>query len=513
MTSTKTTKRALIASALSLLICVSMLIGSTFAWFTDSAATGVNTIVAGNLDIALYKGNVNEDMTDITYETTEVSSNTYLFQQDVKWEPGHTEVAYLKVQNLGDLAVKYSLAVVFSNEKSGTNVYGDAYQLSEVLRYAVLEIDAEKFYASRAEAQTAIAELESDLVSKAEGSYLTNKNDARYYAVVIYMPDSTDNTANPMPGTKAPSIDVGVSLVATQHTSESDSFDSTYDGGAQYPEAPKVEQETLTVVDAEALHAALEEAMSNTTDTVIINIEQDFTLAEGESWEPFGSAVGATHIVINGNNHTISGLNNPLMGATWGADGTLTVNDLTLNNCNIIASNTASDLGVGAFTMSTNSSGGVTFNNCHLTNSSVTCTDSYAGGFIGYTNGPANTFNNCSVTDCTIQGDGSTGAFAGQVGSEENAVNTITNPVVKNTTVIGERVDKSGLIVGSLNDGQITVTCDATEFSGNKIGYGDTEAVANNTTAFGRFIKNYDSVLTFNGIPYTTGMNQVEFPQ
>ena len=53
MTSSKSTKRALIFSTLAILMCVAMLIGTTFAWFTDTASTGVNKIQAGNLDVKL----------------------------------------------------------------------------------------------------------------------------------------------------------------------------------------------------------------------------------------------------------------------------------------------------------------------------------------------------------------------------------------------------------------------------------------------------------------------------
>ena len=53
MTSSKSTKRALLTSALALLMCVTMLVGATFAWFTDTASTGVNKIQAGNLNIEL----------------------------------------------------------------------------------------------------------------------------------------------------------------------------------------------------------------------------------------------------------------------------------------------------------------------------------------------------------------------------------------------------------------------------------------------------------------------------
>ena len=45
--------RSLLMSGLSVLLCVSMLMGSTFAWFTDTVESGINTIVAGNLDVEL----------------------------------------------------------------------------------------------------------------------------------------------------------------------------------------------------------------------------------------------------------------------------------------------------------------------------------------------------------------------------------------------------------------------------------------------------------------------------
>ena len=57
MNNTKTTKRALLSSVIAMFICVAMLIGTTFAWFTDSASTSVNKIQAGTLDIALEMKN------------------------------------------------------------------------------------------------------------------------------------------------------------------------------------------------------------------------------------------------------------------------------------------------------------------------------------------------------------------------------------------------------------------------------------------------------------------------
>ena len=85
MTKNRSTKRALLMSVLSLLLCVSMLIGTTFAWFTDSVTSGRNTIQSGNLDVVLeyWDGN--------SYE--EVTSTIKLFNDAALWEPGYTEVA------------------------------------------------------------------------------------------------------------------------------------------------------------------------------------------------------------------------------------------------------------------------------------------------------------------------------------------------------------------------------------------------------------------------------------
>ena len=53
MTNRKSTKRALLGSVMAMVLCLAMLVGATFAWFTDTASTGVNKIQAGNLDVQL----------------------------------------------------------------------------------------------------------------------------------------------------------------------------------------------------------------------------------------------------------------------------------------------------------------------------------------------------------------------------------------------------------------------------------------------------------------------------
>ena len=118
-----TTKRALVLSLLSLLLCMSMLVGTTFAWFTDSVQSGNNQIIAGNLDVEMYYSMNLEDWDDVTGATDIFVAPEGAIKG--KWEPGHTEVAYLKIVNKGTLALKYQLRVDPNNETVGVSEKGD----------------------------------------------------------------------------------------------------------------------------------------------------------------------------------------------------------------------------------------------------------------------------------------------------------------------------------------------------------------------------------------------------
>ena len=98
-----TTKKALLLNSVSLLLCIVMLMGTSFAWFTDIVESKDNIIVAGNLDVEL------EYYSAAGWQP--VNENTKLFDENALWEPGHTETVYLRVSNLGSLALKYMLGV------------------------------------------------------------------------------------------------------------------------------------------------------------------------------------------------------------------------------------------------------------------------------------------------------------------------------------------------------------------------------------------------------------------
>ena len=228
MTSSKSTKRALITSALAILMCAAMLIGATFAWFTDTASTAVNKIQAGNLDIEL------EYSKDFT-EWKKVNDTTKLFEESALWEPGRTEVVYLRVKNAGNLALKYTLGIYNLYENRGKNVAGDFYYLSNFVKLGAAEADAA--YADRAAAISAVQDSAKTLNSIGDtgvvGADLAT-NTTKVYAMVLYMPTEVGNEANPKNNDPywAAKVSFGISVSATQAMSESDSFDNTYDEDA-----------------------------------------------------------------------------------------------------------------------------------------------------------------------------------------------------------------------------------------------------------------------------------------
>ena len=252
MRKSKSTKQALLLSVMSLILCVSMLVGTTFAWFTDSVSTGKNTIAAGNLDVEL------EYLVDGNWE--KVTENTNVFEENTLWEPGHTEVVYLKVSNLGTLALDYKLGVNIAYELTSINVYGEELKLSEYLQVGVIE-DQETAFADRAAARDAVTASTPLTDGYAKAGTLYAKNDVptdgkteQYVALVVYMPEETDNHANYMTGYDAPQITLGINLMATQETYEEDSFNEKYDENSIYAGIPAAQvtkvSEPITVTSA-----------------------------------------------------------------------------------------------------------------------------------------------------------------------------------------------------------------------------------------------------------------------
>lgn len=224
MTKKNITKRSLMLSGLSLLICISMLIGSTFAWFTDGVSSMRNIITAGNLDVELLANGQPVDQT------------TKLFDEVELWEPGMVVYENLQVVNRGTLALKYEMQMIFGGENDF-----NGHKLSEVLQIAVIDkveagVDRESVVAA-AKASDTRGSLNDFFMS---GMLEANTADTEKGVVIFWEPGANDNLYNVNNGQSTSngeplSIEFGVNLRATQAVSESDSFGNDYDKDATLP--------------------------------------------------------------------------------------------------------------------------------------------------------------------------------------------------------------------------------------------------------------------------------------
>ena len=212
MTNTKTTKRALLSSLLAMLLCVAMLVGTTFAWFTDTTSTAVSSIQSGTLDVELLdKEGVSLEGRTLTWEKAQGAEN-----EAVLWEPNCTyNLQPFEIKNNGNLALKYKIAV--------TGIEGDA-KLNEAIEWSYKLADGTDFAID-------------------EEAYLLPDESTGLITISGHMKSEAGNEYQGL------TIEgVGITVLATQYTYENDSIDDQYDAGAEY---------AVPAATAEDLSAAL----------------------------------------------------------------------------------------------------------------------------------------------------------------------------------------------------------------------------------------------------------------
>ncbi len=459
MTQNKLTKRAFLASLLSMLLCVSMLVGTTFAWFTDTASTGVNQISSGNLDVVFEYSHDFAAWND-------ASDSTELFDDDTKWEPGRAEVVYLRISNNGTLALEFKIGTNVVLNTLGKNLDGGDIDLAALLQFGIVE--TETVFATREEAIAAVA-VPNPFSNISTGEMvLENKGDVKTFAMVVWMPSDIDNDAN-HDGINVPAIQFGINVIATQRNVEKDSFGPDYDENATYPNGPKLDAIVAQPKTAEELHDILTTALTggSASGTITIDLVDNFDLAGAWTTVEASNYSGVNKVVINGNGKYIKGLNQPLLSKLFaGSEGSITFNNLTIKDSTITVQG-ADNEGIGVFINTTDATNNVVFNNCHIDNVKITNTgaESYLAGFLGYSSSKNLTFTNCSVKNSVFNGMKDIGAFVGYT----TAVTTVTNPTVENTTIASSNAStyRVGLVAGTVNVNAATI--DGMTESGNTI--------------------------------------------
>ena len=222
------TKRALLTSVLALVLSLAMLAGTTFAWFTDTASTGVNRIVSGNLDVGLQYWDKESGWLD-------AEDSKDLFDKNALWEPGYTQIVYLKVKNDGNLALTYAMQITPVHETVGVNVDGEEFKLSDYIKFGWTTFTVDGVGApvalDREAAQTGVgdgAQLGKTLHRQAAEPMKAGAEEL--VALVAWMPGDVGNEANY--STVQPTIELSLKVLATQAAVESDSFNNTYDAAA-----------------------------------------------------------------------------------------------------------------------------------------------------------------------------------------------------------------------------------------------------------------------------------------
>ncbi len=192
----KNTKRALVSSTLAMLVCVAMLIGTTFAWFTDTASTSVNKIQSGSLDVDIVDAN-NVHIDTLNFIKAEGGKD-----EAILWEPGCTyNLTPFKIVNNGTLALKYK--VVVSGAVGDTDLL-DVIDFTYTTEDGTFDINAEGHLG---------AGVSTKLITMSGKMQETAGND--------YMGKEVTG--------------ITITVVATQDTVENDSYNNTYDANATYP--------------------------------------------------------------------------------------------------------------------------------------------------------------------------------------------------------------------------------------------------------------------------------------
>ena len=209
MNTKKATKRALLTSVMALVMCVVMLVGTTFAWFTDTASTGVNKIVAGNLKVDIIGENSENHVSMLNFTKAAGAEGEELF-----WEPGCRYVTEgFRIANKGNLALKWKAQV----NKGTTAANEGNFNLLDVIDFYLVTKAADG-----TETETPLDEFTGNLTAGV-------KSNVYYIKGVMRTTAGNDYQGLTLNG-------ITITVYATQDTVENDSFNNQYDAGAEADE-------------------------------------------------------------------------------------------------------------------------------------------------------------------------------------------------------------------------------------------------------------------------------------
>lgn len=268
----KTTKKALVASLLSLLLCFSMLIGTTFAWFTDSVTSANNIIQSGTLKVGMNWAEGNEDPASADWKD---ASKGAMFNNTL-WEPGYVEAKHIQVNNIGSLALNWEIRIVANGVVSDLADVIDVYYFADAKQLQRADVTGGTYLGTLTDVLGAFNTESNDnigLPKTARGSLEAGKSDD--FTIAFKMQESAGNEYQGL----AIGTDFSVELIATQQSYEKDSFDEKYDEIVPSPELPA------------ALVRPLDNLTIDTTGSKMGSDLGEFELDAGYQFQPTESLV------------------------------------------------------------------------------------------------------------------------------------------------------------------------------------------------------------------------------
>ena len=259
----KTQKNKLLLSAISLFLCFAMLIGTTFAWFTDSVTSEGNIIQTGNLKIGMQWSN-----TLLPADSTEWNDvNGAIFTYN-NWEPGYTDVKYVKITNNGNLNLKWKLNIKAEAQVSALADIIDVYYVNPVT-VSISSLDG----------LTSAGKLTKVLEEKVNSTGALTPEQSTILAIAFHMPEDAGNEYQNLS-----LCDGGfsINLIATQETGESDSFGDDYDIGADWGEDTVNFAASSAISASDLTYGALtSKVVLGTSDGISATIPAGVKVADG----------------------------------------------------------------------------------------------------------------------------------------------------------------------------------------------------------------------------------------
>lgn len=468
-----------VCSAFALILCFAMLIGTTFAWLTDSSSSGINQIQSGDLNVDLIYTN--------SYNGTpeEVNKDTKIFMDingnPIVWEPGAFASGRFEVVNNGMLALKYQLSIIYANatETPSGKTLADALSIYAIARNKTTGTDTvmEDETLENQQIDSAVPAYDpADMPSFGDGftveAFLLPGESITYEIGICWVPTENDNEFNVDGGL---SIDFAVSLLATQMSYENDGDGFIYDVNSEFPEVPTIPdawdgtldfswvdpnatEVTLSSAEAFAAFSKMIDGSVEDSDlpsarsaitadqlnsfffddespkTVILDADVNL-YNEGKCFDPIGSyrKDRAFTGTFDGNGHTIYNLSQN----TWALDNGYYYGDLGLGLFGAVENATIKNLTIDGADISGESAicgtiaatafGECRFENITVKNANVADYQYYAGGIVGWASGN-HVYSNCVIDESTN--------IAAQWGDFDNAIGGVIGGVSGSAEIV-----------------------------------------------------------------------------